>query len=180
MGSLYFQPAISNFAPKASLATYICAIICAGVAMQMRPLIHSAKVAHSMMDRGWFGPLTAIASAAAVMLPLSAISAALFTATMYPMVGYTTADGPGRAFFFLLVLFLIDVAATALFSAIAVATLKPDSIKGLTGLFILFYLYCGGCGGAGTWAAATGTVQRVATQGALAGKDRHRETAVLC
>jgi len=145
MGSLYFQPAISNFAPKASLATYICAIICAGVAMQMRPLIHSAKVAHSMMDRGWFGPLTAIASAAAVMLPLSAVSAALFTATMYPMVGYTTADGPGRAFFFLLVIFLIDVAATALFSAIAVATLKPDSIKGLTGLFILFYLYCGAC-----------------------------------
>jgi hypothetical protein len=55
------------------------------------------------------------------------------------------------------------VASTALFSAIAVATLKPDSIKGLTGLFILFYLYCGACGRLGKRCGRHAAVWRAAS-----------------
>jgi ABC-type branched-subunit amino acid transport system ATPase component len=141
LGSLYYDPAFSNFTVKASLASYSCVVLSSCAALDAKHVSNFARDMHNYIDWGWTGSRVPSYALLLVTLPISALSAMIFTASMYFLTGFIN---EASNFLFFLCALLFDLAMGGMVRVLAASTLLGDKVRSISGVFVIIYLLCGG------------------------------------
>ena len=144
LGSLSYRPAVAaSLSPKLAISLYVILLLGSSTFGEFPLHANARAVVAKHAARGWYSGAPFAVSLLLVTLPIAAIGAAVFTAFVFPMLGFD-ASSPSNGAFYWAIALGCDAALGSLFRFLVYATHSAAIAQGLGGVIILLFMFTSG------------------------------------